>query len=190
MKQEKPTEITKEELTKLSQSAAELCREILAKSEIEEAELFVLGLSTSEVRGAKIGQDGSLEIGRAIVRAIHEVLSEAKIELAVQGCEHINRALSLERASAKRLGLEIVSVKPALHAGGAGSVAAWEIFEDPCCVEFISAAAGLDIGDTAIGMHVKHVQVPLRLSQKELGQAHITALRSRPKLIGGPRAEY
>ena len=96
----------------------------------------------------------------------------------------------MERDYALVKNLEIVSVIPSLHAGGAGQVAAFELFQDPVEVEFVQAQAGLDIGDTAIGMHVKHVQVPIRLSSKEIGQAHVTALASRPKLIGGGRAQY
>lgn len=157
---------------------------------LEQDDIFILGLSTSEVAGYKIGKASSIEVGTAIVETIRAVLSSKNIHLAVQGCEHINRSLVVEKDLAKKLNLEIVNVKPALHAGGAGTVAAYEQSENPVVVEFITANAGIDIGDTSIGMHVKHVQVPVRLEVKEIGQAHVTALRSRPKNIGGTRAEY
>jgi len=110
--------------------------------------------------------------------------------LAVQGCEHINRSLVVERQVAIDKNLEIVSVVPALHAGGAASIAAFKQFTDPVEVEHVVAQAGIDFGDTFIGMHVKFVQVPVRPSITELGSAHVTALRSRPKYVGGPRANY
>ena len=110
--------------------------------------------------------------------------------MAVQGCEHLNRALVVERDLAMAKDLEIVNVLPTLHAGGSGQLAAFDYMKDPVEVEEIVAQAGIDIGDTSIGMHVKRVQVPLRPIIPELGGAHVTALASRPKLIGGARAEY
>ncbi|MCA7025856.1 TIGR01440 family protein, partial [Stenotrophomonas acidaminiphila] len=112
------------------------------------------------------------------------ILGSRGTHLAVQGCEHVNRALVVERQVAEQFGLEIVSVHPTLHAGGSGQLAAFKFMQDPVEVEFIKAHAGLDIGDTAIGMHVKHVQVPIRPILREIGHAHVTALTSRPKLIG------
>ncbi|MFS1014447.1 TIGR01440 family protein, partial [Enterococcus casseliflavus] len=109
---------------------------------------------------------------------------------AVQGCEHLNRALVVERELAIQKDLEIVNVLPSLHAGGSGQLAAFKYMKDPVEVEFITAQAGVDIGDTAIGMHIKHVQVPVRPILREIGKAHVTALASRPKLIGGARAAY
>ena len=110
--------------------------------------------------------------------------------MAVQGCEHLNRALVVERSVAKARHFEQVTVFPSLHAGGAGQIAAFEKFKDPVEVEHITAEAGMDIGDTSIGMHVKFVQVPVRTSVKQIGLAHTTYLRYRPKLIGGARAKY
>lgn len=178
------------DLKQLKQDVTDLTEELVDKAHLEAGDLFVLGLSTSEVKGEHIGKASSPEIGETIVHAIYDVLKPKKIDLAVQGCEHINRALTMEAKVAKRHGFCRVTVKPAYHAGGAGSVAAWNMFEHPVCVEHIVADAGLDIGDTSIGMHIRHVQVPVRLKLKELGGAHVTALRSRPKLIGGERAEY
>lgn len=167
-----------------------ILEEVLDLSRIQKGQLFVLGLSSSEVIGGHIGKNSSLEVGQVIVKTILDVLSERGIYLAVQGCEHLNRALVVEREFALAKDLEIVNVLPSLHAGGSGQLAAFEYMEDPVEVEFVTAYAGLDIGDTAIGMHVKHVQVPLRPTLRQIGEAHVTALASRPKLIGGARALY
>lgn len=164
--------------------------ELLKEAKLEKGDLFVVGLSTSEVQGQHIGKDSDIEIGRAIIKEIISVLRPLGIHLAVQGCEHLNRALVVERDVAKKFGLEMVTVYPQIHAGGAGQIAAFENFEDPVEVEHLQAKAGMDIGDTSIGMQVKFVQIPVRTSVKEVGKAHTTYLRSRPKLIGGARAKY
>lgn len=164
--------------------------DVIEKTGIQAEQIFVLGLSSSEVNGGMIGKASSAEIGQIIVGVIHQRLTEHGIYLAVQACEHLNRALLVERELADKKDLEIVSVVPQLHAGGSGQVAAYQLFENPVEVEHITAFAGLDIGDTSIGMHVKHVQIPIRPVLKELGGAHVTALTSRPKLIGGERASY
>ena len=174
----------------LQKEVEEILEDVLAKASLHEGALFVLGLSSSEVIGGHIGKASSQEIGELIVQKILEILSAKGIHLAVQGCEHVNRALVVERQVAEQFGLEIVSVLPTLHAGGAGQLAAFQFMKDPVEVEFIVAHAGLDIGDTAIGMHIKHVQVPIRPLLREIGHAHVTALASRPKLIGGARAHY
>jgi uncharacterized protein (TIGR01440 family) len=167
-----------------------IVNEIIENGQVKKGDLFVLGCTTSEVVGGVIGKNSSAEVGHWIVSAIKQLLDSKGIHLAVQGCEHINRALVVERSVAQANGFEIVAVVPQLHAGGSCSVAAFQLFEDPVEVEHIVAQAGVDIGDTSIGMHVKHVQVPLRPSIKEVGAAHVTALYSRPKYIGGPRAHY
>ncbi|SDB44241.1 TIGR01440 family protein [Streptococcus henryi] len=164
--------------------------DIIDRSAIKKGQIFVLGLSSSEVAGGLIGKNSSAEIGEVVVKTILEELKAKGIQLAVQGCEHLNRALVVERQVAEDKDLEIVNVIPNLHAGGSGQVAAFKFMEDPVEVEEIVAHAGLDIGDTFIGMHVKRVQVPLIPVQRELGGAHVTALASRPKLIGGARADY
>ena len=167
-----------------------IVNDVLKAAKLKKGNVFVLGCTTSEIVGGQIGKNSSQEVGQWVIETMKSILDPLGIYLGVQGCEHINRALVVERELAEAKGWEIVSVKPALHAGGACSVAAFEQFTDPVEVEHILAQAGVDIGDTSIGMHVKHVQVPVRPSVKELGGAHVTALRSRPKYIGGPRAMY
>ncbi len=178
------------EQIQLQQDLSTITKELLAVANLEAGDLFVVGCSTSEIQGGTIGKNSHLETGETVVATLKEILDAKGIFLAVQGCEHINRALVVEKAYAKAHNLEIVSVIPALHAGGACSVAAFKEFKDPVEVEHVVAQAGLDIGDTFIGMQVKHVQVPFRPSIKELGGAHVTALKSRPKYIGGIRAHY
>lgn len=166
-------------------------RELVERAGLKSHDIFVLGASTSEVLGENIGKGSSQELGEVIIEALLSVLSEKDIYLAVQGCEHINRALVVPRSCLEEYGLEEVTVMPQLHAGGACSVAYYKALgEDALMAEHIVAKAGLDIGDTAIGMHVKFVQIPVRLKIKEIGKAHLTALRSRPKLVGGIRAAY
>ena len=178
------------DLAKIGAETRQIVLDVLDKAALVEGDIFVLGLSSSEVVGGHIGQNSSLEVGQVIIKTILDILEEKGIFLAVQGCEHLNRALVVEKALADKKDLEIVNVLPTLHAGGSGQLAAFQYMKDPVEVEFIVAQAGLDIGDTAIGMHVKHVQIPIRPILKELGAAHVTALASRPKLIGGARAAY
>ena len=174
----------------VKEKTGELVRELIDIAGLKEGNIMVLGCSTSEICGCHIGKGSSLEVGKAVIDGILPVLRGRGIYLAVQGCEHINRSLVIERKAAEKYGFEIVSVVPALHAGGACAMTAYARAESPVMVEKIIADAGLDIGDTSIGMHVRFVQIPVRLSVKEIGGAHVTALRSRPKLIGGERAKY
>ncbi|MDO5456962.1 MAG: TIGR01440 family protein [Atopococcus tabaci] len=168
----------------------EAVKELLSVAQLNEDDLFVLGMSSSEVQGEHIGKGSNQEIGEVVVEEIMQQLNPQGIHLAVQGCEHINRACVVERQVALDKGFEIVDVIPQLDAGGSSSIAACKLFDDPVEVEFIQADAGLDIGDTFIGMHIKHVAVPVRLKIKEVGSAHLTAVRRRPKKIGGERAAY
>ncbi len=174
----------------LKDQLTEIVNDILAEAHLKKGDLFVLGCSTSEVVGGHIGKNSSAEVGQWIIRTLKELLDPKEIALAVQGCEHLNRALVVEESVAEKNNLEIVTVYPSLHAGGAGQIAAFEAFDNPVEVEHITAKAGMDIGDTSIGMHVKFVQIPVRTSVTEIGKAHVTFLRSRPKLIGGQRAKY
>ena len=178
------------DLKKLAEETRTIVVDIIERSAIKKGQIFVLRLSSSEVAGGLIGKNSSLEIGEVIVKTILDELTARGIYLAVQGCEHLNRALVVEESLAEAKDLEIVNVLPNLHAGGSGQLAAFKFMTNPVEVEEILAHAGLDIGDTSIGMHVKRVQVPLVPVMRELGGAHVTALASRPKLIGGARATY
>ena len=152
--------------------------------------LFVIGCSTSEVIGQRIGTSGTTEVAATIFEKFTEYQRQAGISLAFQCCEHLNRALVIERRVMLERNLPEVSVIPVRHAGGAMATFAYQHMEDPVVVEFIQADGGIDIGDTFIGMHLKHVAVPIRTTLKQLGSAHVTLAKSRPKLIGGPRAVY
>ena len=178
------------DINQLKTDLTTIVEEVITTANVDENDLFVLGCSTSEVVGGLIGKNSNQEVGMVIVETLRAILRPKNIHLAVQGCEHLNRALAVERKTAQLYHLEEVAVVPQLHAGGACSVAAFQLFDEPIEVEHIVAKAGIDIGDTAIGMHVKHVQIPIRPSIKTLGAAHVTALGSRPKYIGGPRAHY
>ena len=174
----------------LTAQAKQAVTELLDIAKLKPGKLFVIGCSSSEMVGARIGKGSSLEAAQAAFAGIYPVLQERGIELAVQCCEHLNRALIMERADAERFGYEIVCVRPRPKAGGSFATAVYEAMDDPVAVEFVKADAGLDIGNTMIGMHLKHVAVPLRLSVKTIGEAPVNAARTRPKLIGGSRAEY
>jgi len=160
------------------------------KVNLRRGQILVLGCSTSEVIGQRIGQGSSLEVAEVLLPPLLKRVHQLGLFLAVQGCEHINRALVVEEACVDHYGLEVVTVLPALHAGGAMSVQAWRTFSSPLIVEKIQGHAGIDIGDTFIGMHLRPVAIPIRIHVKELGDAHITLAYTRPRLIGGPRAEY
>ena len=164
--------------------------ELLEVAELCPGQILVVGCSTSEVLDAKIGSGGSSDVARAILDCLRQECTKRDIYLAVQCCEHLNRALVIEQQAATKYNLEPVMVVPMPHAGGALGAQAMIDFEHPVVVESIEAHAGLDIGCTLIGMHLKTVAVPVRLVQKNIGQALVTAARTRPKFIGGMRAVY
>jgi len=164
--------------------------ELLAVANLVPGDLLVVGCSTSEVVGTHIGTGGSMEIAGALFDGLYPALMERGIALAVQCCEHLNRALVVDRAVAKRQNLEIVVAVPHPNAGGSFAATAWSRLPDPVLVETICARAGLDIGGTLIGMHLAPVAVPVRLGIRTIGEALILAARTRPKLIGGERARY
>src|SRR3712207_758784 len=167
------------DLRKIREDLQTCMDELIEKSKFEEGDIFVLGCSTSEVKGKHIGKDTDIEVGKLIVETLKEKLGKIKVNFAVQCCEHLNRAIVVEKEVAIKNNFEIVSVIPQKNAGGGVATSAYELFENPVVVEKIVAKAGLDIGDTSIGMHIKFVQVPLRLSVKEIGEAHVSALTSR-----------
>ena len=152
--------------------------------------LLVIGGSSSEIAGGTIGHNSTYEYGEAVVEAVLKVCREAGVAPAFQCCEHLNRALIMERETAERYGYEIVWVVPRIKAGGSLATAAWKRFKDPVAVLAVQADAGLDIGQTLIGMHLRRVAVPVRLSISRVGEARITAARTRPLLVGGERARY
>ncbi|NLV85843.1 MAG: TIGR01440 family protein [Clostridiales bacterium] len=174
----------------LKADAERLIIELLNEAKPKKGDVIVIGCSTSEIVGEKIGQGSAPETAQAVLDGIVPHLSEKGLYLAAQCCEHLNRALVVERQLAENLGLEIVFAVPKPKAGGSFAAAAYESMAEPVLVEHIKAAAGMDIGETLIGMHLRDVAVPLRLSVKTLGQARVTAARTRPKLIGGARAQY
>jgi uncharacterized protein (TIGR01440 family) len=164
--------------------------ELLEQANLKPGNLLVIGCSSSEIMGEKIGKGSSLDAAKAVFEGVYPLLREKGIYLAVQCCEHLNRSLIVERELAEKKGYEIVNVVPQLHAGGSFAVTAFERFEDAVAVESICADAGMDIGDTLIGMHLKRVAVPVRVSIKKIGQANLVCARTRPKYVGGPRAAY
>lgn len=178
------------DLQLVAQDTARLLAELHNASALLKDQILVVGCSTSEVAGQMIGTATTAEVAGAIMQPLIKYAESTGVRLAIQCCEHLNRALVVEATTAQRYGLEIVSVVPVCGAGGALAAQAMEDFQQPVVVERICAHAGIDIGETLIGMHLKMVAVPLRLAVRTLGQARVTAAATRPKLIGGPRAVY
>ena len=162
----------------LTAQARQAVTELLEAAKLKPGKIFVVGCSSSEMVGARIGKGSSLEAAQAAFAGIYPVLQAQGIELAVQCCEHLNRALVVERAVAESHGFEIVNAIPQLHAGGSFAMTAWANFKDPVLVETIVADAGIDIGGTLIGMHLRRVAIPVRLSIKKIGEANILCARS------------
>ena len=174
----------------ITAQARTIVTELLDQARLKPGSLFVVGCSSSEMVGKRIGEGSSMDAAQAAFQGIYPVLQAQEIQLAVQCCEHLNRALIMERAAAEQKGYEIVNVMPQPHAGGSFAVTAWNTFEDPVAVETIQADAGMDIGGTLIGMHLRRVAVPVRTSLNHIGEAMVLCARTRPKYIGGPRAVY
>ena len=164
--------------------------ELVEIAGLGEGDVVVIGCSSSEIVGGKIGKNSSIEAAEAVFEEIYPVLCEKGIHLAAQCCEHLNRAIIIERAVAEKRGYEPVAVIPQPKAGGSFATTAYNRFSDPVAVEEIRAEAGIDIGGTLIGMHLRHVAVPVRLTLDKIGDANIICARTRPKYIGGPRAQY
>ena len=162
--------------------------EIIEKAALKSGNILVIGCSTSEIMGSKIGTNSAPEVASEVFRAFQDYACEKEIYLAVQCCEHLNRAIVTERKAALRY--EEVNVVPQPKAGGSMATAAYTTFKDPVVVEEIRADAGIDIGLTLIGMHLKKVAVPVRLENNKIGEALVVAARTRPKFIGGSRAVY
>ena len=172
----------------IREQAAEACRELCEKAGLRKGQILVVGCSSSEICGSKIGSSSSPETAEAVFSGIYEILQEKGIYLAAQCCEHLNRALIIEQEAVTDQ--EIVNVVPQPKAGGSFATAAYRHFRHPVAVEEIRADGGIDIGNTLIGMHLKRVAVPVRLDNNRIGQACVAAARVRPKFIGGERACY
>ncbi|MBR7164290.1 MAG: TIGR01440 family protein [Clostridia bacterium] len=176
-----------EELTKQAKTAI---LELVDAARLSAGDLLIIGCSTSEVCGEHIGKGSSIETAEALWQGIAPMLKEKGIHLAAQCCEHLNRAIIIEASVAKTLGYEPVNVVPQPKAGGSFATTVYKYMENPVAVETVRADAGIDIGGTLIGMHLKPVAVPVRLSLDAIGKARILCARTRPKFIGGTRAHY
>ncbi|MCI8957194.1 MAG: TIGR01440 family protein [Eubacterium sp.] len=174
--------------SELKKQAENVTKEIVEKAELNRGQILVVGCSSSEICGDKIGSNSNLEVAQAVFQGIYSVLQEKGIYLAAQCCEHLNRAIIVEREAVPFL--DIVNVVPQPKAGGSFGTTAYKTFSNPVAVEEIKADAGIDIGGTLIGMHMKKVAVPVKLDNNKIGQAGVLAARVRPKFIGGERAVY
>lgn len=175
---------------KISDNTKKAVKELFSIIKLQKGDIFVLGGSTSEITGNLIGTASSPELGKEIIESLLPIIKQNELFLAVQCCEHLNRALVVEKDCALKYNLEVVNAVPHKKAGGSLATAAYQIFSNPILVESISGHAGIDIGDTLIGMHLKNVVVPVRIDIKKIGEANLTLARTRPKLIGGERAHY
>ena len=179
-----------DEFDEIQNAARAAVSELVEKAKLSAGDIFVVGCSSSEVVGEKIGTHSAYEAARAVFEGIYPFLKEKGIYLAAQCCEHLNRALIIEKECAKEYGYEPVCVIPQPKAGGSFATVCFENFGNAVAVERISANAGMDIGGTLIGMHLRAVAVPIRLSINKIGEANILCAYTRPKYIGGPRAIY
>ena len=177
-------------LSNIKTQAKQAVTELIEISKIKSGDILVIGCSSSEIMGGDIGKASSMDAAKAVFDGIYPILKEKGIYLAAQCCEHLNRAIIIEHSAADKLNLEIVNVMPQPKAGGSFATTVWQNMEHPVAVEHIKASAGLDIGNTLIGMHLKEVAVPVRLSINKIGKAPIVCARTRPKFIGGERAHY
>ena len=175
-------------LDEIRKQSAQAAKDICEAANLKKGDILVVGCSSSEVCGSKVGSASSPETAEAIFEGLSEVLNPKGVYIAAQCCEHLNRAIIVEKAAVPFA--EIVNVVPQPKAGGSFATAAYAHFENPVAVEEIRADAGLDIGGTLIGMHLKKVAVPVRLSLNHIGEAILLAARTRPKFIGGIRARY
>jgi len=174
----------------ISAAVKQAVKELLEAAKLESGDILVVGCSSSEVQEQKIGSASSEIIGRCIFESIQSILKPRGIYLAAQCCEHLNRALVLETEAAEKYDYPRVNAVPHLKAGGSFATATYAGMDKPCLVETIQAAAGIDIGDTLIGMHLRPVAVPVRISINKIGSANLVLARTRPKYIGGVRAIY
>jgi len=177
-------------LDTITAQVAKVTSELMERCQWKKPKLLVVGASTSETAGAHIGSAGAEDIAQAIYEGLQQAASSYPFIPVFQCCEHLNRAIVIEQELAESLGLTIVQARPIPKAGGSMAAYAYSQLKQPCLVESIAADAGIDIGDTFIGMHMKQVVVPFRASTQSIGSAHVTLAYTRPKLIGGERAVY
>ena len=178
------------DLEEIRTAAEQAVRELLEAARLTAGSILVAGCSSSEIIGERIGTASSADAAKAVLDGIYPVLRERGVFLAAQCCEHLNRALIVEEELALRERLDLINVIPQPKAGGSFAAAAWAAFDAPAAVEAIRADAGMDIGSTLIGMHLKPVAVPVRTSVSRIGRASLVLARTRPKYIGGARAHY
>lgn len=176
--------------TDVKSQTKEVFDEVIEKAKLKSGDIFVIGCSTSEIHGNPMGTDSNLNLAKEVYSIFYPKLKSMGVYMAVQCCEHLNRALVVEKELADKLSLPQVNVIPQPKAGGSSATTAYELFDNPVMVEHIKADAGIDIGGVLIGMHLKETAVPLKLKNKFIGEARIIAARTRPKFIGGVRAVY
>lgn len=177
-------------LRQIKEDVDNVVAEWIKRDDLKEGDVFVIGCSTSEVAGKDIGTSGSDEIAEALFNSFQQLNEKKNVHLVYQCCEHLNRALVMEKSTQKQHDLTEVTVVPVRDAGGSMSTYAYRHFTDAVVVEDVKADAGIDIGGTMIGMHLHQVAVPIRFEKRQIGSAQITLARTRPKLIGGARAQY
>lgn len=178
------------DLVQIEKDVKQVTMELLEAAKLDKGEAIVIGGSTSEIIGEHLGSSTNMEVAKKVVNAIVMILKENEIYPVIQSCEHINRALVVEKEYAKRHNLEPVNVVPVQSAGGGFATAAMELLDNPVVVEHVGVKAGIDIGDVFIGMHIKGVGVVVRSDIKEIGKAHLSMIRTRAKLIGGERSKH
>ncbi|WP_081957519.1 TIGR01440 family protein [Paenibacillus sp. FSL R7-0273] len=174
----------------LAAATAVVVGELAEAGRLGPGKILVVGASTSEVAGVRIGTGGALEVAQQLLQGIRQVAGERGFSAVYQCCEHLNRALVMERPLLEALGLREVSAVPVPGAGGSMAAAAYSLMADPVLAETVEAHAGIDIGETLIGMHMRRVAVPFRPSLRYIGSARVNAAFTRPPLIGGERAVY
>ena len=179
-----------EHMEELSEQLEEILQELFSAAHLEQGDILIIGCSSSEVAGSLIGTYSSEEIGECLFRTAYDFCEKRGIYLACQCCEHLNRSLIVDKACMKEHRLTRVNVVPQLKAGGSFATAAYRNMREPVAVEQLKAQAGIDIGDTLIGMHLAAVAVPVRTALGTVGQAHVVCARTRAKYVGGSRATY
>lgn len=178
------------ELNEISMQAKSAIEELLSVARYDKGDIIVIGCSSSEIIGSKLGTNSSVDVANTVFDAVYPIIKDHGLYLAAQCCEHLNRALIIEKECARAYGYDEVNVVPQPKAGGSFATRAYSSFEHPVAVEQIRATLGMDIGDVLIGMHMKRTAVPVRLSLKTIGQARVVCARTRPPFIGGIRANY